>query len=143
MKAWLLTWNPKYYDPYKEVIGVEEDGRHNMWWSTVCRQMEPGDHLLLMRQGKEPRGIVAGGRVRKSGRDRTVVFHNGRWYVPVMWTWFTPADPVFSLHHLEDLFPDQHWSPRGSGIRIHPPVDEQLVKLIDKAQNERNTNERR
>lgn len=138
MSAYLLTWNPKYYDIDRENQMVDEYGKCNSYWSTNCRQMEPGDHLLLMRQGSEPRGIVAGGYTRKHNQ---FLKHAGRWYVSVMWKWVRPELPVFSLDDLRMLFPDQHWSPRGSGIEIKPPVDEELTELIQKALNEENNDE--
>jgi hypothetical protein len=136
MNAYLLTWNPKYYTPTREMARMEKYGDCFSHWHTNCRQMEPGDDLFLMRQGKEPRGIVATGHTRK---DRHFVHHNGRWFVSVRWTWFQPEEPIFTLDDLRTLFPDQHWTPRGSGIQITPPTDNEFIELIRKAKSERET----
>lgn len=140
MSAFLLTWNPKYYTPRREKKIVAERGQFYNYWSTRCRQMEVDDHLFLMRQGKDPRGIVAVGQAGLPVRKKRFIRHNGRWFVAVMWTWFQPEDPMFTLDDLRMLFPDQHWSPRGSGIQIKPPVDDELIELMDKAITERKEN---
>lgn len=129
-KAYLLTWNPKYYEMDREVRFVTEEGYCFGHWRTNSRQMEPGDYLLLMRQGSEPRGIVAFGYARK---HRQFVFHEGYWFVSVIWKWLAPRDPLFSLDDLNALFPEQHWSPRGSGIEIVPPVADEFIPMFKKA----------
>lgn len=138
--AYLLTWNPKYYTPDRELREMELHGNCFSHWTTVSRQMQHGDKLYLMRQGKEPRGIVAFGSARPSiGAERLFTFHRGRWYISLIWHWWRPEEPVFTLDDLNMLFPDQHWSPRGSGIRIEPPVDAELADLIEKALEEERT----
>ena len=122
MRTWLLTWNPEYADVTEEARMVAEQGAWESDWSTQARRIVEGDALYLMRQGSEPRGLVAAGYA--SGAPTP--YDDGRWYVPLVWTRFAPEAPFVSLRELRTAWPTQCWSPQCSGIQIKPPVDEML-----------------
>src|SRR5690606_11551191 len=63
----LLTWNPKRW-PWDELPAaadaVAARGVHIERWSCGnTRHIERGDRVFLLRQGQEPRGIIASGTV--------------------------------------------------------------------------------
>jgi 5-methylcytosine-specific restriction protein A len=67
MSAFLLTWNPARW-PWAnlaEVIQQTAEGRpYATQWSTGnTRKIARGDRVFLLKQGDEPRGIIAAGRV--------------------------------------------------------------------------------
>lgn len=68
MKTVLFTWNPKKY-AFAEAADYRaqlQQGRavETRWSCGNNRSIEPDDRFFLMKQGVEPRGIVAAGRVR-------------------------------------------------------------------------------
>lgn len=66
MATYLLTWNPAYEDAwtkqYRDLETVRRTGSVRDRWSVGhTRRIRKGDRLFLLRQGLEPRGIVASG----------------------------------------------------------------------------------
>jgi 5-methylcytosine-specific restriction protein A len=64
-KTYLLTWNPKTW-PWDNLDGavekIDQSSRfEDAWSSGTNKSIEPGSRLFLLRQGKEPRGIVGSG----------------------------------------------------------------------------------
>ncbi|MEL7169187.1 MAG: hypothetical protein AAGN64_07540 [Bacteroidota bacterium] len=115
MSAWLLTWNPKYCDVADTASRVERDSEVVSDWSTNSFRIEAGDRLFLMRQGVEPRGIVAIGTALGIPH---LDHEDGRYYVPLVWEQFWPQRPILPLALLKEEYPDQCWTPRASGTRI-------------------------
>lgn len=69
--AFLMTWNPDRWtwqeEELVEAIDATADGRTvEQRWATGTRTsgIEEGDRAFLLKQGAEPRGIVAGGVIR-------------------------------------------------------------------------------
>ncbi len=77
MATYLLAWNPKrwQWDDLSECIReVNEAGYTSIRWSCGrTRKIQSGDRLFLLRQGIEPRGILA------SGYAASDVFEAGHW----------------------------------------------------------------
>jgi hypothetical protein len=65
MRTFMLTWNPQQYRPEdlaEEVRQIANGEPYQGGWSTGNRKDLPiGSRVFLVRQGKEPRGIVAAG----------------------------------------------------------------------------------
>ena len=63
--TFLLTWNPRVYawrDLRRDVARLRRDGCLRSDWSCArSKQIRRGDRVFLLRQGVEPRGIVASG----------------------------------------------------------------------------------
>jgi HNH endonuclease/EVE domain len=63
--TYLLTWNPRNWawDDLEEMVNRSAAGRpvEDHWSCGNTKRIRPGDRLFLMRQGEEPRGIVAAG----------------------------------------------------------------------------------
>jgi 5-methylcytosine-specific restriction protein A len=67
MGTYLLTWNPNRWawtDLTLMAHRVREEGSALMRWSCGnTRRIEAGDRVFLLRQGAEPKGILASGMV--------------------------------------------------------------------------------
>lgn len=71
MRTWLFTWNPKLFDwdveePIAEI--ASHGAYHYSWNCGRSTQIAVGDRFFLLRQGVEPRGIVASGFVTRKPR---------------------------------------------------------------------------
>ena len=69
MKTYLLTWNPKRFDwdMEQDLNELKSHGFFDGRWSCGrTKRIESGDRLFLLRQGQEPRGIVASGYAKSS-----------------------------------------------------------------------------
>jgi 5-methylcytosine-specific restriction protein A len=65
MRTFMLTWNPGQERPADLSAALDAIGRGRTWrddWSTGVRKDLPiGSRVFLVRQGVEPRGVVAAG----------------------------------------------------------------------------------
>lgn len=64
MDTYLLTWNPKQFkwNPNADVADIKKHGFIDGSWSSGnTKRIKPGDRVYLLRQGLEPRGIMASG----------------------------------------------------------------------------------
>ncbi|SMC38971.1 protein NO VEIN domain-containing protein [Janibacter indicus] len=137
--AVLLTMNPALYDFYaleaREAqaaisLGQPAPGR----WSVAKRVqgIGPGDTVYMLKQGEEPRGIVASGTVTSE------IFVDDHWdpevpgelsYVEVSWTAVVDEDAPLPLESLKEVFPQQHWTPQSSGQGVRPEVVSGLAAM--------------
>ena len=124
VNSWLLTWNPKNFDWEND---AEEFNLDTMFktvkrgagfyisWRCVSTKTKRGDLVYFLKLGTEPKGIFASGYII----DDSVVEDNTR-YAEVLITKaidFRKND-IISQQTLKEMFPDQMWSPQGSGISI-------------------------
>ena len=62
-RTYLLTWNPKkfHWEDIEETVALlHEDGSVDLEWSCGrSKRIAAGDRIFLMRQGAEPKGIIA------------------------------------------------------------------------------------
>ena len=95
MNTYLLTWSPKKWqwrDLTRLIAEVKKKGYCVTDWSCGNnKSIEKGDRLFLLRQGEEPRGIVAAGyadsepfeaihwREEKAKAGRTTMYLRVRW----------------------------------------------------------------
>lgn len=140
MATYLLTWNPKrwHWDNLQdEVDELNENGFLIGRWSVgVSKRVRRGDRLLLIRLGKEPKGIIG------SGVAESDVFEADHWddekyaagesarYVDVRFDNLLNPDneavlPRKELDHLGEM----HWDSQGSGIQIPDVVANRLENL--------------
>src|SRR5262245_270391 len=71
MSAYLLTWNPARWT-WSDLPEASEQTAagwaHSMEWATGnTRRMVRGDRVFLLKQGAQPRGIIAAGWVTSEG----------------------------------------------------------------------------
>jgi len=131
-QIYLLTFNPRLWawDDYEEFL--DQVRRNRMFegqWSTGSRTRDigPGDRVYLLRQGSEPRGIIASGEVASEAYQEENWRDDGsRWlanYVDVDWKEAVPLDDPLPLATLRAAAPDVQkkvWEPQSGGTRLAP-----------------------
>jgi hypothetical protein len=137
--TYLLTWNPirKPRNWAEEAAMTAERIACLYWWSTGNRQnIQPGDRLFLLKQGKEPKGIMG------SGKAVSDVYEDEHWdadatrgktalYVEVEFDRILDpeTEEILPLALLkEKLVEFRCWDTRGSGISLDG-VAEELERL--------------
>ncbi len=138
MATYLLTWNPKRWKwdgLAADANEVAERGRLVRRWSCGnTKRIEQGDRVFLLRQGLEPRGIIASGSVT------TPSYQDDHWD-PERDTpgWFVEVefdalqdpetDPILPRERLDaPEFADVYWNTQASGTSIPPHVAEALER---------------
>lgn len=129
--AFLLTYNPTRWhwaerDTVLEGIRASGDEGYLYRWSAGPHpsRIAPGDEAYLLRQGPEPRGIVAAGVVvSEVVQDRHWDGKQGvTHYVEVRWESAVPADDPLPLAALKEVAPQQNWHPRAGGSLVRAEV---------------------
>ncbi len=139
MQTFLLTWNPKKW-PWETLDSdharfLKQGFLDDRWSSGRSKRPRSGDRVFLLRQGQEPRGILASGAVTS---DEPIVDEHfseeGRsaLYVSVRFD-------VLLHPHREQILPrsalesgamaDVHWDTQASGISISPNAAAELEEL--------------
>lgn len=136
MSAYLLTWNPKAFDwDFDDALAeFEENGvLAGRWSSGHTKRIVKGDRLFMLRQGEEPRGIIASGEAT----SRKVVLGK-HWngsakksnYVDFKFNKFLDYnEEILSRNTLLKKFPQVNWDTQSSGISIAPDVLPALEKI--------------
>lgn len=138
MNTYLLTWNPKrwHWDLASDLAMLKThaffDGR---WSCGRTKRIEPGDRLFLLRQGLEPRGILASGHATSSPHADVhwdgALDHEAL-YVDVRFdALLDPEDEeVLPLDQLRNgPLSTVNWRTQSSGISIQPAAASQLECL--------------
>ena len=139
MSTYLLTWNPAKWpwDDLDDCIQeIRKHGVHSDQWSCGhSRKIVEGDRVFLIRQGKEPRGIVGSGWVASP------VFDDQHWdevkrvkgqrayYILIDFDVLLDADrePILPRAQLNvGVFGSMHWDTQTSGIVIPDQVAKRL-----------------
>lgn len=138
MGTYLLTWNPELSREtalrwFEELEVVAAGGFVSGRWSTGNRTsgIAPGDRAYLLRQGSEPRGIVASGYFASDvysdqdwrGRDRDAN------YADVDWDAVVPMDDPLPATVLEIRVPGVYWHPQIGGILVDESSADRLSAL--------------
>ena len=137
--AWLLTWNPKKAS--EEGRDGTPDGRlgievgEEKCWGCQAKKPKVGDIVYMLRQGSEPRGIVAKGVVIKKSFHAKARTHSRK--VPsikfkLLELRETCSEGLLPFVVLKQTLPSQHWTPNGSGISIKSANIDKLNKLWTK-----------
>ena len=139
MTTYLLTWNPAKW-PWPEldkcIQTIKTTGHYSDTWSCGRnRKIVEGDRFFLIRQGKEPRGIIGSGWVASPVFDDRhwdeVKQAAGQraWYVMVDFDVLLNADrePILSRAQLDaGVLGHMHWDSQSSGIVNPEPVPRRL-----------------
>jgi 5-methylcytosine-specific restriction enzyme A len=138
MATFLLTWNPKRWtwDDLPQVADeVAERGRVVRRWSCGnTMRIQSGDRVFLLRQGQEPRGIVASGYVltqpyRAPHWDPTRETEGLYLDVEFDAVQDPETDAILTRERLDEpVFADVYWNTQSSGISIPPHVAEALER---------------
>lgn len=142
VNSWLLSWNPSNYDwenddveySYDTMLNtVKSGGAFVTCWRCVSKQIKTGDRIFMVKLGNPPRGIFATGYAASDTYDSTYTDDNGKEaterVVDICITGFLDyhTDKLISQDILKSKFPDQQWSPQGSGISIKPDAARWLI----------------
>jgi 5-methylcytosine-specific restriction protein A len=135
--AYLLTWNPRNWpwDNLEEMVELTAQGRPvgDRWSCGNTTRIRTGDRLFLLRQGEEPRGIMAAGWAT-SEPYRGPHWDEGRQergeealYVDLRFERILnpDLDEILILDKLQDgPLASVHWSTQRSGIQIKQGIDD-------------------
>lgn len=135
MSTVLLTWNPDRFswpDLYNNISEIDRKGYCQDTWN--CRahnQVMPGDRVFLMRQGKEPKGIVASGVVdsRAFLDEHWETARKKDWYVRIKWNVLMDPKSEFVLSRSalnQGILKKMNWDSRFSGQIIAPDIAREL-----------------
>lgn len=111
-------------------------------WTCASKQPLIGDEVFLMKTGNQPRGIMAHGVVARESYEgahydpQKAAAGVTASHIDVKFDWIQnyTYEKILSQDELKERFPDQTWSPMGSGIEIKeclPELKELWGKLID------------
>jgi 5-methylcytosine-specific restriction protein A len=139
MRTFLLTWNPKRWDwTYldRSIREVTTHGYSDDQWSCGNRRdMDLDDRVLLVRLGKEPRGLVGIGWVR------SVPDYGPHWdtdrakkgdealYIEVRFDGLSKVPLVPMEELLERPYGVVHWESQSGGTFIPPKIASALLQL--------------
>jgi 5-methylcytosine-specific restriction enzyme A len=155
MQTFLLTWNPQKWpweDLQESIDEVARRGFSEFTWSCGnSKRIVKGDRVFLLRQGVEPRGIVASGRAvsasfeeihwreEKARRGRTTRYVKVRWEVLLN----PDSESVFPREWLNvPPLSDVNWNTQISGINIPDQVASVLEERWDEFLRSRRTGAR-
>jgi hypothetical protein len=125
MTYYLFTWDFRRPEDENEAgllaerCATKEKVRRT-WATGNTRKIKRNDIAFMLRQGREPRGIIAAGIVRSKP------FLAPHWrfeirkkilYVDIDWTIFA-AEPLIGTAELQRRFRKIYWHPRRSGISL-------------------------
>ena len=137
-KTWLLSWNPNNWkwEDYEEAVSMTQSGlAYETIWSCANTHVKPGDRVFLTVLGSSGKnGIIA------SGNALSESFEADHWdpekneqgkkakRINVSFDYILNYSTQKTLKQdvLNSLFPDQQWSPQGSGIEIKDVYIQQL-----------------
>jgi len=141
VNTYLITYNPKRTGWFSsaELAALKAKGYTDSNWSCINKHIVPGDRLLLLRQGVEPRGLVASGRA-------TSMPYSGSHWDQKGWRGRAPATATYVkarfdtvLDQEREILPlaqvesiDVHWRTQASGILVAPRAAAQLEELWGK-----------
>ena len=132
--AYLFTWNPRVHawrGLERDVRKVQREGGMRTRWSCGrSKLIQRGDRVFILRQGVEPRGIMASGYASTGWyegagwRNKGVPCH----YVKIELDALLDAHAGVALPRAA-LPAGMYWDTQSSGVRIREPAAEQLEKL--------------
>lgn len=149
MSTYLITWNPNRWewDMQEDIAAFRARGFFDSRWSCGrTKSIEVGDRLFLLRQGREPRGIVASG-VAKSEPYLDEHWDDNRsdkaLYVKARFDSLLDPDKdgVLSLFQLQGgALGAVNWQTQSSGISISPEASAELEQrwrafLVERGQS--------
>jgi 5-methylcytosine-specific restriction protein A len=136
MPTYLLTWNPHQHPNVPDLGGLRPGSR---WvWSCGRRRFMPrGSRVFLLRQGVEPKGIVA------SGRTTSAVYQDEHWdpekarsgrkanHVEVRFDVVKASPPNLLPRAIlaDGILGKVHWDTPSSGIEIPAEAARVLERL--------------
>ena len=138
-RSWLLAWNPNMWnweDLSKAAELTQNGNTYSTTWACTSSGVVPGDRVYIITLGTTNNGIMA------SGYATSTQYEYEHWDPDKRADGHKNKGIDISLDHVIDIgcqdplsqvflknqFPDQHWSPQGSGISIKDHYVEALEK---------------
>ena len=129
-KAWLLSWNPNNWnwEDYDEAIARTQHGEtYESIWSCANTHVSPGDRVFLTVLGTSGNnGIIASGTALSGSfeadhwdpkkNDRGIKAKRINVHFDLILDYINQR--ILKQSFLNNEFPEQQWSPQGSGIEI-------------------------
>lgn len=139
MKTFLLTWNPEKWpwdDLADSIARVHAGEEVADQWTMVRKEAMQGDQVFLLKQGKEPRGIMGSGKVTGSteigphyNRERAQKGDTRR-YVPFVFETLVAPDELLPIAKIQEISGGpNNFQPQGSGCLLTEDVARQVEKL--------------
>jgi 5-methylcytosine-specific restriction enzyme A len=137
MQTFLLTWNPKKF----QWIGYDADCDHartegfldRQWSCGRSKRIHYGDRIFLLRQGQEPRGIVASGIATSDepfNDEHFALEGRSALYIKARFEVLLNSEQVFPRDRLDSgVLSSVHWDTQIGGIEIAPDAAAELEKL--------------
>lgn len=131
MPTYLLTWNPRkwpWVDLEKDLEELQQNGiLLGTWSSGNTKRILPGDRVFLLRQGVEPRGLVASGWALSSPYSERHWGDEGplareALYIDVEWDALGAVPIVLRPELNEEPFVGVNWNTQVSGITVEPEI---------------------
>lgn len=95
-------------------------------WSTGSRRggVRPGDRALLLRQGAQPRGLIASGTFTSEVHEAPHWNGSGAmmWAAEVQWEVFLDTLEILPVAALQEATPGYLWQPQASGQMLRTDV---------------------
>jgi 5-methylcytosine-specific restriction protein A len=140
MNCYLICWNPTKFrwEDYSGFYAELKKKKHRKYrWSCGNnKSIDPDSYFFFLRQGKEPRGIMGIGKTLSSPYpDKHWNGVEGAFtnYVDIRFETLLDINnesaKVIPTSFLQERFPQQNWTPQGSGIRIRPEIVSQVLDL--------------
>lgn len=142
MNTYLLTWNPQKWpwnDLAEFVFRIEQGEEVDDKWTFVRKAAQVDDRVFMLKQGREPRGLMGSGRVTGEVKwglhyDK-VKAEQGIWrrYLPIVFESLLAPNsenilPLATLQR-EIKGAPANFEPQGSGSLVAPKAARQLEKL--------------
>jgi hypothetical protein len=134
-RAFLLTWNPRVYTWEELPSDLRKLQRGKLvirWGCGRSKEIRDGSRLYLLRQGVEPRGLVARGHARGDWYEGESFRHKGvpGHYVDLAVEMLseTPLLPREALS--QGKLAGMYWNTMVSGVEIPAPVALELEKIF-------------
>lgn len=138
LNTYLLTWNPKrwHWDIGSDIAILKAQGFFDASWSCGrTKRIEPEDRVYLLRQGMEPRGIMASGQAKSSpysevhwdkSRDDEALYIDVRFDALLD----PEQEGILPLAQLQNgSLASVNWRTQSSGISIVPSAASELDRL--------------
>lgn len=140
--VWLLSWNPRNWNwsEYSEwCVGTKKGKKYTETWTCHSKKPNIGDEFYLIKLGQKPRGIIGHGYIIRESYSaphyNTERAEKGEKtnHIDVEFDLVYDYETEIFLGQeiLKTTFPNQNWSPQGSGIQIRREYLQRLKMLWD------------
>ncbi len=137
-KTWLLSWNPQNWnwEDYQMAVYMTKTGlSYESMWSCANTHVKTGDRVFLTVLGSgEKNGIIASGTALNESYEaehwdpEKIKLGKKAKRIDVSFDCILDyhSQMILKQSKLNAMFPEQQWSPQGSGIEIKPVYVQQL-----------------